>query len=83
MEMKKVTTHEAKTHLSRLLTRVLAGEQILICRGDVPIARLVPATPPRHRKLRPSVGTVTSGPIHYTPDAFRPMTGEELDEWGL
>ena len=34
--------HEAKTHLSRLLKRVAAGEQIIIARAGTPIARLTP-----------------------------------------
>ena len=37
-----VSTHDAKTHLSRLLKRVGAGEQFVISRGNEPIARLVP-----------------------------------------
>jgi prevent-host-death family protein len=35
-----VNVHEAKTHLSRLLARVEAGEEIIIARGGRPIARL-------------------------------------------
>ena len=31
---------EAKTHLSALLTQVEAGEDVVICRGPVPIARV-------------------------------------------
>jgi len=37
-----VNVHEAKTHLSRLLNRVAAGEEIVIARGGKPIAALVP-----------------------------------------
>ncbi|MFA7567813.1 MAG: type II toxin-antitoxin system prevent-host-death family antitoxin [Alkalispirochaeta sp.] len=40
--MKTVTVHEAKTHLSRLLRTVEAGETVVIARGSVPVARLVP-----------------------------------------
>jgi len=40
--MKTVSILEAKTHLSRLLQRVAAGEEIVIARRDRPIARLVP-----------------------------------------
>jgi antitoxin (DNA-binding transcriptional repressor) of toxin-antitoxin stability system len=40
--MKTVTTHEAKTHLSRLLREVEAGETIIIARGKTQIARLEP-----------------------------------------
>jgi len=38
----KVNVHQAKTHLSQLLARVEAGEEIVISRADKPIARLVP-----------------------------------------
>lgn len=34
--------HEAKTHLSRLLERVSAGEEIVIAKAGRPVARLVP-----------------------------------------
>lgn len=37
-----VNIHEAKTHLSRLIERVLAGEEIVIARGGKPVAKLVP-----------------------------------------
>jgi len=37
----EVNVHEAKTHLSRLLQRVAAGEEITIARAGIPIARLV------------------------------------------
>ena len=40
---KSVGVHEAKTHLSRLLERVSAGEEIAITRRGEEIARLVPA----------------------------------------
>lgn len=40
--MAMVNIHEAKTQLSRLLERVLAGEEITIARAGTPIARLVP-----------------------------------------
>ena len=37
-----VNVHEAKTHLSRLLNRVAAGEEIVIAKGGKPFAVLVP-----------------------------------------
>ena len=37
-----VNVHEAKTHLSRLLQRVKGGEEIVIARAGVPVARIVP-----------------------------------------
>ena len=41
----EVNVHEAKTHLSRLLKRVAAGEEITIARAGVPVARLIAAAP--------------------------------------
>ena len=43
--MFSVGAYEAKTHLSRLLDRVAAGEQIVITNHRLPVARLVPAHP--------------------------------------
>lgn len=40
-----VNVHEAKTHLSRLLNRVAAGEEIVIAKGGKPFAMLVPLGP--------------------------------------
>ena len=40
--MTQVGMHEAKTHLSRLVERAEAGEDIVIARNGTPVARLVP-----------------------------------------
>ena len=49
--MKTVNIHEAKTHLSRLLQRVAAGEEITIANRGTPVARLVPAERPKGRGI--------------------------------
>ena len=79
--MRSVTTYEAKTHLSKLLAAVEAGEENVIRRGHQEVARLVPIAPEARR--RPAVGTVTSAPVRAAPDAFSPLTDAELAEWGL
>jgi prevent-host-death family protein len=48
----EVNIHEAKTHFSRLLQRVAAGEEVTIARAGVPVARLV-AVEPKKQKVRP------------------------------
>ncbi|HEX5947394.1 MAG TPA: type II toxin-antitoxin system Phd/YefM family antitoxin [Acidimicrobiales bacterium] len=40
--MAVVNVHEAKTHLSRLLDRAQAGEEIIVAKAGKPVARLVP-----------------------------------------
>ncbi len=42
-----VNMHEAKTHLSQLVARVEAGEEIVIARAGRPVARLAPLAPAR------------------------------------
>lgn len=42
--MATMNIHEAKTHFSKLLRRVAAGEEIVIARAGRPVARLVPVT---------------------------------------
>ena len=76
-----VTIHEAKTHLSRLLHKVEEGEEIIVCRGKHPVARLVPATTLIHQ--RPPVGQPTSAPFNIPGDAFAPLDEEELRAWGV
>ena len=80
--MKTVTTHEAKTHLSSLLKEVERGEEVVVRRGDRPVARLVPFGKARKHK-RPKVGTLTSARIAYPDDAFAPLSEEEVTRWGL
>jgi prevent-host-death family protein len=53
-----VTIHQAKTHLSKLLRRVAAGEEIVIARGGRPVARLIPVEEPGPRRLGLDRGTV-------------------------
>ena len=79
--MKTTTTHQAKTHLSRLLKEVQTGETIVILSGSVPVAQLTAVKPSSTK--RPKVGTHTSAPVRYVEDSFRPLTDEELKEWGL
>lgn len=61
-----VGVHEAKTHLSKLLERVEAGEEILIARRGTVIAKLVPATR-RVPELGSMRGTFTIGPDFDDP----------------
>jgi prevent-host-death family protein len=42
LEPMEVNIHEAKTHLSKLLARVLSGEEVVIAKAGVPVAKLVP-----------------------------------------
>ena len=56
--------HEAKTHLSRLVARVEAGEEITICRAGRPIAMLVPV----RRRAQPRPLGIWKGQVWLAPD---------------
>jgi prevent-host-death family protein len=49
--MTEVNIHQAKTHLSRLLARVAAGEEIVIAKAGKPVARLVPFRNAKGKRL--------------------------------
>jgi prevent-host-death family protein len=76
-----VTIHQAKTHLSRLLQQVEMGEEVVVCRGKLPVAKIVPSGP--SRVCRPKVGKATSQRFQIPDDAFAPLGAEELRQWGL
>jgi len=69
-----VNVHEAKTHLSRLLERAHAGEQIVIAKAGRPYARLVPLEGPRKRVLGFVEGKIGD-------EFFLPLPPEELNAW--
>ncbi len=63
--MATVNVHEAKTHLSRLLERVEAGESVTIARAGKPVADLVP-----HRKSSAIKFGTMKGKIRYDDADF-------------
>jgi prevent-host-death family protein len=71
-----VNMHEAKTTLSRLVERALAGEEIVIARNGKPLVRLTPV--PTQRPER-TPGR-SKGRIWIAPD-FDVMSDEELADW--
>ncbi len=73
----EVNIHEAKTHLSRLLQRVAAGEEITIARSGVPVARLVAVQP--MTKTRP-IG-MDRGKIWVAEDFDAPLPDDLLKEF--
>ncbi len=68
---------EAKAKLSELLAAVEAGEDVIIARGGVPAARLVPIARAGVR-LGILEGVVDPGSV---PDFLEPMSKEDLAEW--
>ena len=48
--MRSVNMHEAKTHFSKLIARVEAGEEIVIARDGQPVARIVAFRAPADKR---------------------------------
>jgi prevent-host-death family protein len=69
-----VNIHEAKTHLSKLLQQVIAGEEIIIAKSGVPVARIVPY----EQKPKQRIPGSAKGQIHIAPDFDAPLPDEIL-----
>jgi antitoxin (DNA-binding transcriptional repressor) of toxin-antitoxin stability system len=74
--MKQVTIHAAKTHLSRLIEEVCAGEEVVIARGRSAVVRLVPIEPPPGRRFG-----ALRGRIRVDDSFFDPLPEAELRGW--
>ncbi len=74
--MVTVNVHEAKTHLSRLLAQVEAGEDVVIARNGKPVAQLVPFK----KKGKRQFGSM-KGLIKFDDRFFEPLPPEELALW--
>ena len=53
--MIKIGACEARTHLSSLLDKVAQGEDVLITRRGVPVARLIPARQAQRAKTESAI----------------------------
>ncbi len=73
------TVHQAKTNLSKLLRKVENGEEVIIARGKEPVAKIIPFPAGKKKRVAGSL----KGKIWYAPDAFDPLSNEELAEWGI
>jgi prevent-host-death family protein len=65
MKTTTVNIHEAKTHLSRLLARVVKGEEIVIAKAGTPLARLVPV---QKRRTMADAFDLYRGQVWIAPD---------------
>ena len=70
---------EAKTTLSKLVEKAERGEDVVICRNGIPVAKLVPIE--KKRILRKDVRGIAKGLFTMSPDFERPMTEKELEEF--
>jgi prevent-host-death family protein len=77
--MKYHTVHEAKTNLSQLIQRACNGEEVIIARRKKPVVKLVPVADTGRERIPGGF----EGKISWAPDAFDPLTDEEMRELGF
>jgi prevent-host-death family protein len=74
-----VNIHEAKTHLSRLLMRVQAGEEVIIAHAGKPVARLVPVEHSGNRRTPGSAAGLFTVPADFN----EPLDEDALRDFGV
>ena len=75
--MAKVNVHDAKTHFSRLLSRVESGEEIIIAKAGKPVALLVPA----ERKVIKRMPGSAKGLIFMKNSFAEPLPEDIIEEF--
>ena len=73
-----VNIGDAKTRLSELVARVEAGEDVIIARGNVPVARLAPLESDRRRRAREAIGRIRA---LRDGGEIEPVTLDEILAW--
>ncbi len=76
--MKTYSVTVAAKNFSRLIREARKGEDVLITQAGKPVVKVVPVKPPKER-----VPGGFQGRLSWTPDAFDPLTDEELKELGF
>ena len=74
--MTTVNIHAAKTHLSRLVERAAAGEDVIIVKAGTPLAKLGPLAPTGRKKRR--LGLL-AGRLKVPADFDAPLPSNILD----
>jgi prevent-host-death family protein len=66
---KPINLYEAKSHLSELVDRAAAGEEIVIAKSGRPMARLMPVTKGGKRRSK-AFGKNLMGVTYIAPDFY-------------
>lgn len=74
------TVHQAKTNFSRILREAEEGKEVIVTRGNKPVARI---TAIEKQAVARRVPGGFEGLVHADDDAFAPLTDQELAEHGF
>jgi prevent-host-death family protein len=72
----RVSIHQAKTQLSKLIAAAERGEEVIISRREAPVVKIVAVEPPKKRVFGALKGKIALG-----PEFFDPLPEDELALW--
>ena len=72
MAVTVVGMYEAKTNFSKLVRKVVAGDEVVISKGGTPVAKLVPYEAPSAEPRKPGM---FKGKFTIAPDFDDPIPG--------
>jgi prevent-host-death family protein len=72
----RVSIHQAKTQLSKLIAAAERGEEVVISRRETPVVKIVPVEQAKKR-----VFGALKGKIDIGPEFFDPLPEDELALW--
>ena len=76
--MIKVNIHEIKAQLSKFIDLVEAGETVVVCKRNIPVAEIRATA--KKDKRKPILGSA-AGTFDIPSDFDKPMSGDELALW--
>jgi prevent-host-death family protein len=79
-----IPSHEAKTRFGELLSRVEHGEEVIITRHELPVARMIPEGRPRQGEITQLIANIKlrRSERHLNPDGLPRISVRELIEDG-
>ena len=77
--MIKLNIHEIKTQFSKYIEMVEAGETVVVCKRNVPVAEIRPIEKKKEKRI-PILGSA-EGMGEIPPSFYEPMSEEELRLW--
>ncbi len=68
--MTAVTIQEAQANLTKIIHRLMPGEEVVITENDQPVARILPPSPPQSQR---QLGTMRGSVLYMAPDFDAPL----------
>src|SRR5438105_2368651 len=77
MTMVKLNLHEVKAQLSKYIEMVEAGETVIVCKRNEPVAEIRPIA--KKKKKTPQLGWADGA--YKVPEDLKTLSAEDLVQW--